>query len=88
MIAVGLAILAHLAFDLRQTMRKSPAVPSQATMASGYGTLPLSVEANQGQVDPSVNYLTLGQGYKLFLTPNEAVLSCENDRVRRIDGSS
>jgi hypothetical protein len=88
LIAVGLAILAHLAFDLRQTMHKSSAVPSQATMAIGYGTLVLSVEANQGQIDPSVNYLTLGQGYKLFLTPNEAVLSCENDRVRRIDGSS
>ena len=87
MIAVGLAILAHLAFDFRQTMHNSSAVASQATMAIGYGTLPLS-EANQDQVDPSVNYLTLGQGYKLFLTPNEAVLSCENDRVRRIDGSS
>jgi hypothetical protein len=69
-------------------MHKSSAVPSQATMAIGYGRLVLSVEANQGQVDPSVNYLTLGRGYKLFLTPNEAVLSCENDRVRRIDGSS
>lgn len=79
---VGLGILAHFAFDLRQTMYKSSAVPAQTTMALGYGTLVLSVEANQGQVDPSVNYLTLGQGYKFFLTPNEAALSCENDRVR------
>jgi hypothetical protein len=57
-------------------------------MAIGYGTLVLSVEANQAQVDPSVNYFTLGRGYELFLTPNKAVLSCVNDRVRRIDGSS
>jgi hypothetical protein len=51
LIAVGLAILVQLAFDLGQTIHNSPAARSQETIATGYGTLPLSVEANQGQVD-------------------------------------
>ena len=37
--------------------------------------LPLSFEANQGQVDQQVKYLARGQGYTLFLTPGGAVLS-------------
>ncbi len=34
----------------------------------------MSFEANQGQTDTSVNFLSRGSGYTLFLTPNEAVL--------------
>jgi hypothetical protein len=41
----------------------------------GYGTVPLSFEANRGQVDPRVRFLSRGQGYTLFLTSREAVLS-------------
>ncbi len=40
-----------------------------------YGKLPLSFEANQGQTDRRVKFLSRGQGYSLFLTPTEAVLS-------------
>jgi len=36
--------------------------------------LPLSFEANRGQVDEQVEYLARGQGYTLFLTPDAAVL--------------
>jgi hypothetical protein len=39
-----------------------------------YGRLPLSFEANQGQTDAQVKFLSRGRGYSLFLTPNEAVL--------------
>lgn len=47
-----------------------------ATMADDkYGRIPLSFEANQGQVDPSVKYLARGAGFNLFLTKNEAVLA-------------
>ena len=38
---------------------------------------PMSFEANQGQTDRQVSFLTRGPGYALFLTPNEAVLSLE-----------
>ncbi len=40
-----------------------------------YGKLPLSFEANRGQMDKKVQFIARGQGYGLFLTPTEAVLS-------------
>jgi uncharacterized repeat protein (TIGR01451 family) len=43
--------------------------------SSTYGKLPISFEANQGQSDPSVQFLARGAGYTLYLTPGEAVLS-------------
>jgi hypothetical protein len=46
-----------------------------AAALTAYGQLPLSFEANEGQADPSVNFLSRGNGYALFLTPREAVLS-------------
>lgn len=40
-----------------------------------YGKLPLSFEENMGQTAHEVRYISQGAGYKLFLTPQEAVLS-------------
>jgi hypothetical protein len=40
-----------------------------------YAKLPLSFEANQGQTDPEVKFISHGAGYTLFLTPNEAVIA-------------
>jgi hypothetical protein len=37
--------------------------------------LPLRFEANQGQSDEAVKYISRGQGYSLFLTSDEAVLA-------------
>ncbi len=37
--------------------------------------MPLSFERNDGQTDARVNFTARGQGYKLFLTPTEAVLA-------------
>ena len=42
-------------------------------VGSGYGALPLSFEENQGQTDASVDFISRGSGYSLFLTPAEAV---------------
>lgn len=39
------------------------------------GKQPISFEANLGQTDAQVRYLSRGPGYSLFLTPAEAVLS-------------
>jgi hypothetical protein len=36
--------------------------------------LPLFFEANEGQTDPSVRYLTRSNGYTMFLAPTETVL--------------
>jgi hypothetical protein len=54
------------------------AVPDAATSAKvseTYGKLPLSFEANDGQADKAVRFLSRGPGYSLFLTSDEAVLS-------------
>jgi hypothetical protein len=47
----------------------------RARTFSAYGQLPLTFEANAGQVDPSVRFLGRSQGFTLFLTDREAVLS-------------
>jgi hypothetical protein len=53
------------------------AVPETITaqVLQGYGKLPLSFEANQGQSDRRVKFLSRGSSYTLFLTPTEAVLA-------------
>src|SRR2546427_4878614 len=44
-------------------------------LLKAYGDLPLTFEANQGQTDSRVKFLSLGSSYSLFLTPREAVLA-------------
>jgi len=41
---------------------------------AAYLSLPLSFEANEGQTDPRVNFLSRGSAYTLFLTSEQAVL--------------
>jgi hypothetical protein len=48
---------------------------TQGKIVESYGKLPLSFEANQGQTDANVKFLSRGSGYTLFLTGNEAVFS-------------
>jgi len=48
---------------------------SQPRLLEAYGKLPLSFEANQGQADKRVKFLSRGRGYALFLTGDEAVFS-------------
>lgn len=43
-------------------------------VASAFDRLPLSFEANEGQTDARVRFLSRGRGYAVFLTPTEAVL--------------
>src|SRR5687767_13813455 len=49
--------------------------PRQAAIQNAYSRLPLSFEANQGQVDGSVKFLARGAGYTHFLTADEAVIA-------------
>jgi len=45
-------------------------------------SLPLAFELNQGQTDPRVKFLSRGNGYALFLTPDEMVLSLAKPESR------
>jgi len=47
----------------------------KAHIQNVYGKLPLSFEKNEGQADSKVKFLSQGQGYSLFLTPTESVLT-------------
>lgn len=53
---------------------QSAAHANQAVVAE-FAKLPLSFEANLGQSDPQVRFISRGQGYSLFLTDSSAVLS-------------
>jgi len=48
--------------------------PAKARVAEAYDKLPLILEANRGQTDARVKFLSRGSGYQLFLTSTEATL--------------
>ena len=54
--------------------RKTSAL-AKPQMIEAYCHPPLSFEANQGQTDQRVKFLSQGSGYSLFLTGDEAVLA-------------
>jgi len=54
----------------------------QSKIVQAYGKLPLSFEANQGQTDAQVKFLSRGSGYALFLTKDEAVFAFRNDKAK------
>lgn len=53
----------------------------RAKIVEGYGELPLAFEANRGQSDSQVKFLSRGAGYGLYLTPTEAVLALKRSAV-------
>ena len=81
------ALLAANSFTLAQTAppisshsdpAKSSSTPdskASAAILDSYGKLPLSFEANHGQSDARVKFLSRTGAYSLFLTPDEAVLA-------------
>ena len=61
---------------LRGASRQAvPSAEARARLVANYGKLPLAFEANQGQTNAQVKFLSRGSGYTLFLTPTDAVLS-------------
>ena len=60
-----------------------PDPTAKIRLQENYGKLPLSFEANQGQTDKNVRFISRGQGYGLFLTPTEAVLSLHKSEASK-----
>ncbi len=50
---------------------------ARAAARDAYGNLPLSFEANLGQADTPVRFLSRGNGFTLFLTPAGAVFTLQ-----------
>ena len=65
-----------------QPESKPPAV--NPAIKANFANLPLSFEANQGQSDGRVKFLSRGQGYSLFLTDREAVLALHKNELQSI----
>jgi hypothetical protein len=51
---------------------------TRARVSDQYIKLPLRFEANSGQTDAQVRFISRSSGYNLFLTPTEAVLASRN----------
>jgi uncharacterized repeat protein (TIGR01451 family) len=52
-----------------------PDAGTKARIAEAYGRQPLGFEANRGQTDAGVQFVSRGAGYTLFLTSTQAVLA-------------
>jgi Beta-propeller repeat len=76
-------LLALAMMPLLTPAYSSQAIPAvtKADVEAHYGQIPLSFEANQGQADSQVKFLSRGQGYGLYLTPTEAVLSLQTAKA-------
>ncbi len=61
------------------TSTTPPDATSRAEAQAAYGKLPLHFEANRGQTDGQVKFLSRGHGYGLYLTETETVLKLRNE---------
>jgi len=52
-----------------------PAAPAKPPMLAGFGQWPLRFEANLGQTDSQVKFISRGSGYTMYLTSTEVVLA-------------
>jgi hypothetical protein len=71
----SIVCLAFACLTTAHAVSQTASTVNQQHAQEAYGKLPLSFEANQGQSDSRVKFLSRGSGYSLFLTGNEAVLA-------------
>jgi uncharacterized repeat protein (TIGR01451 family) len=60
---------------------------ARARVVEDYAKIPLSFEANQGQADPRVRFISRGSNHALFLSPAESVLVLNAPEVKSGAGS-
>jgi hypothetical protein len=72
--SITLALLAVLAITGSLTLKHGLRTPALPDWNQSYAKLPMSFEANLGQSNSSVQFISRGNGYRLFLTADEAVL--------------
>ncbi|MGH7868180.1 MAG: hypothetical protein ACREP9_11310, partial [Candidatus Dormibacteraceae bacterium] len=60
----------------------TPKPEARKKIVEGYLQRPLIFEANQGQTDPRVKFISRGDGYSLFLTDHDAVLELRQTAER------
>ncbi|MBP6822718.1 MAG: SBBP repeat-containing protein, partial [Acidobacteria bacterium] len=78
-IAFAAAAIAYLLSGRGQTAQAAFDAPArQNEMKRAYGRLPMSFEANQGQANEAVKFISRGHGYQVFLTDDQTVLVLQN----------
>src|SRR5258706_13873080 len=60
----------------------TPAVSKKNPDAQSWGQTPLAFEANRGQTNTSVDYLSRGPGYVAFLNSSGATLSVHKQNAK------
>ena len=66
-------------FSVSLTLLAGADRPASPRIVERYGRIPMAFEANEGQSDQKVKFLSHGAGYSLFLTETEAVLALHKD---------
>ena len=84
MTTVSLSGCATLGPDSRQVQED----PKPRQIQASFLSAPLSFEANQGQTDSQVKFLSRGPGYGLFLTPTEMVLALRKAKPTQADAAT
>src|SRR5438132_1235809 len=59
----------------------APGSARDEAVREAYGNLPISIEANAGQTDPSVRYMAHMPGGALYFTPSEVVLALQGSHT-------
>ena len=80
---VGLLTATYVATTQAASVQSAP-----AHVREMFGNIPLNFEANFGQVDGQVKFLSRGPFYNVFLTQDEVVLTFGSPRSREQSGSS
>src|SRR5262245_29943143 len=79
LLSVCLLFAASRGHSLNPQTSTAPLQPASETalakMGEAYGKLPLSFEANEGQFDARVKFVSRGGGYSLALTQTEAAFA-------------
>ncbi|HXN23339.1 MAG TPA: SBBP repeat-containing protein [Candidatus Dormibacteraeota bacterium] len=82
------AKVAPAAARVNPSHRPANDATSKPRVLEAYGKLPMAFEANRGQTDQGVKFISRGSGYSVFLTANEAVLALHkssNGKPQRAD---
>jgi hypothetical protein len=72
---------ASASFIKPASVSAQPDPAMRARLVEGYGKLPLAFEANKGQTDSRVMFLSRESGYTLFVTGNDAVLALKTSGI-------
>src|SRR5438105_2295650 len=77
---VGLVVMSLLPVGFssgggKMVISHASRLAGSGALSNAYGKLPLVFEANEGQADGGVRFLSRGRGYTLFLTASDPVLA-------------